>query len=173
MSQGELTRMVRTRPLPSAPIVIEASDTERAALARRFAVTSIERLVASASLSEQGRAILAQGTLEADLTQPCAVSGDDIAQRVSEPLALRFVPATAANAQDEIDLEIDSSAIDEIEYEGDSFDLGEAIAQTLGLAIDPYAIGPDAERARAEAGIIDDAAPTGPLADALRGLRRD
>lgn len=173
MSSNELTRMVRIRPLPSAPIVVEASEAERAELSRRFGVTSIERLVATVALSDQGRVIVAEGSLKADLTLPCAVSGDDIAQHIEEPLAMRFVPGAAAPADEEIDLEIDSSAIDDIEYEGDSFDLGEAVAQTFGLSIDPYAIGPDAERTRAEAGIIGEDTPSGPLAEALRALRGD
>ncbi len=69
-----------------------------------------------------------------------------------------------------------SIAPHELEYEGDSFDLGEALAQTLGLAIDPYREGPDAEAVRNEAGIESDeefdAAPKGPLAEALAGLRK-
>ncbi|QYU69205.1 hypothetical protein J4558_03410 [Leptolyngbya sp. 15MV] len=53
------------------------------------------------------------------------------------------------------------------------FDLGEAVAQSLGLAIDPYAVGPEAEAARREAGIASDDVPSGPLAEALRALRKD
>ena len=64
--------------------------------------------------------------------------------------------------------------LDEIEYEGDSFDLGEAIAQTLGLAIDPYREGPDADSARRESGIQSDESiqPSGPLAEALAALKK-
>ena len=34
-------------------------------------------------------------------------------------------------------------------YEGERIDLGEAVAQSLALAIDPFAIGPEAEKVRA------------------------
>ena len=53
--------------------------------------------------------------------------------------------------------------------------LGEAIAQTLALAIDPYREGPDADEARKKAGIVsdEDHAPSGPLAEALAGLKKD
>lgn len=151
--------------------MIEASAGERAALALRFGVIAIDRLIATVTLSEHTRAILAEGNLEVDLTQACAVSGEDLPQHIAEPLAMRFVAAGGNPASEEIDLEIDSSEIDEIEYEGDSFDLGEAVAQTLALAIDPYAVGPQAEAARRDAGITGDDTPTGPLADALRALR--
>ena len=68
------------------------------------------------------------------------------------------------------ELEIDAEACDEIEFEGTQFDLGEQIAQTLSLAIDPYATGPNAERARKESGLSDEAS-NGPFA-ALAALRK-
>ena len=61
--------------------------------------------------------------------------------------------------------------LDEIPFEGHVFDLGEAVAQSLALAIDPYAVGPNAEQARKDAGIGDEAA-SGPFA-ALAALKKD
>lgn len=52
-------------------------------------------------------------------------------------------------------------------------DLGEAVAQSLGLAIDPYAIGPDADTARKEVGIVQEGEQEGPLAAALAALKKD
>jgi hypothetical protein len=171
VNASELSRLVRHRPLPGAPVVIEASEAERAALAARFGVSAIERLRASVRLADEGPAIEAEGTLAATVIQPCAISGEDFAQEIAEEIAFRFVPAAATVAEGEIELESDQ--LDEIEYEGELFDLGEAVAQSLGLAIDPYAVGPDADRARREAGITGDDTPSGPLADALRALRKD
>ena len=62
--------------------------------------------------------------------------------------------------------------MDEIFYEGDSFDLGEAVAQSLALAIDPFACGPDADRVRQEKGLSADDQPSGPFA-ALAALKKD
>ena len=173
MTAPELSRMIRTRPLPAAPVVIEADEVERAALAERFGVTAIERLTARVALTDKGPAIHATGNVEADLVQPCSVSGEDFRHTVTDRIAVRFVPAGALPDDAEVDLEIRSDEPDDIEYEGESFDLGEAVAQSLGLAIDPYAEGPDAERVRQEAGITGDDAPSGPLADALRALSKD
>ena len=53
---------------------------------------------------------------------------------------------------------------------GTAFDLGEAVAQSFGLAIDPYAAGPEADSVRREAGIVDEDAPSGPFA-ALAALK--
>ena len=95
-----------------------------------------------------------------------AVSGEDLPVRIDEPLALRFVPAAEP---EEEELELAESDLDEIPFEGHVFDLGEAVAQSLALAIDPYATGPEAERVRKEAGLSDEAA-SGPFA-ALAALK--
>jgi hypothetical protein len=114
--------------------------------------------------------------LAATITQPCAVTREELSYDVSEPLMLRFVPAGSVPdyAPDE-EIELDAEDLDQIEYEGDAFDLGEAIAQTLALAIDPYREGPGAEEARRKAGIVSDEeqAPSGPLAEALAALKKD
>ncbi|QYU66117.1 sigma 54-interacting transcriptional regulator [Leptolyngbya sp. 15MV] len=91
MSAGELTRMVRHRPLPAAPVEIEANEAERAALAARFGVTAIERLNASVRLTDAERAVEAVGTLRAEVVQPCAVSGEDFTMTIAEDIA-SFIP---------------------------------------------------------------------------------
>lgn len=95
---------------------------------------------------------------------------------IDEPILLRFIEARGpepSEDEEEIEIELSEEDCDEIEYSGDAFDLGEAIAQSLGLAIDPYAEGPNADAARKDAGISDDDEPSGPLAEALKGLKRD
>ena len=74
---------------------------------------------------------------------------------------------------DEIEIELAADDLDEIEYSGITFDLGEAVAQSLGLAIDPYAEGPNADATRKAAGISSDDEPSGPLAEALKALKKD
>lgn len=172
MSTPELSRLIRPRPLPGGPVRIEADAAECAALARRFGIVRIDRLVATVSLTEDDTAITASGTLDADLVQLCAISGEDFPVTLHEPLSLRFVPGQDMPAEFDLEIELDGDALDEIEYHGEMFDLGEAVAQTLALAIDPYAEGPNADAARRAAGIITDDAPRGPLAEALAALRK-
>lgn len=174
MSAPELSRLVKPRALPAGPVVIAADEAERAALAERFGITGIPALEATVDFATKDEAVLANGTLVATLVQPCAITHDELTYEVEEPLSLRFVPAGSVpdHAPDE-EIELDSEDLDEIEYEGDAFDLGEAIAQTLALAIDPYREGPGAEDARKKAGITsdEDQAPSGPLAEALAKLK--
>jgi uncharacterized metal-binding protein YceD (DUF177 family) len=170
MTAPELSREVRTRPHPPERLTIDASEPERAALAARFGVVAIETLHAELKFEPDGDAIEARGTLTADLTQRCAVSDEEFAVRIEEPLTLRFVREAKSVGEDE-EAELPGDEPDEIEFSGDSFDAGEAVAQSLGLAIDPYAEGPNADAARREAGIVAEGDSEGPLADLLRGLK--
>lgn len=172
MSASEMPRPVRLRQVDGGTTRIEASAAERAALAERFGVVAIDRLVADVTLERDGEEVAASGRLEAELVQSCGISGEDFPVGIDEPLAFRFVPQVARTVPDE-EIELEEGDLDEIEYTGETFDLGEAIAQSLGLAIDPYAEGPNADAARKDAGIVSDDTPTGPLADALKGLKKD
>jgi len=169
---SELSRMIRTRPLPGGPVVIEASAEERAALALRFGLGAVEALRAEVTLEQRPRAIRATGRLLAAIQQPCAISGEDFPVAIDEPIDLRFVEAGQRAPLDAEEIELEADDCDEIEYEGDMFDLGEAVAQTLGLAIDPYAEGPNADAARLAAGIVQEGEQLGPLADLLAGLKK-
>lgn len=170
MSAGEFVRVVKLDRLPSGPMTIEATAAERAALAERFELPAIDALTAEIALSQDGRAVDATGRLEASFNQRCAVSDEPFAASLSEPIAIRFVPALAVHGEEE-EIEFDGDAPDEIEYDGASFDLGEALAQSFGLALDPYAVGPAAETARRDAGLLDEDGPSGPFA-ALAALKK-
>lgn len=167
----ELSRPIRIKALSDEPYQVTASDAERAALAERFDLPEITALAASVTLTQNGVDVLAQGTLKAAWVQSCAVSGDYFAISHSEPVTFRFVPAKGGYAPDE-EIELDEDECDEIEYEGDGFDLGEAVAQSFGLAIDPYATGPEADRVRKEKGIQVEGEQDGPLAELLAGLKK-
>ena len=166
---AEFSRRIDTRDLPAKPLRLEADAVERAALAKRIGIEAVERLTAEVTLLPAGGVIAVTGRIEAAVVQLCAISNEPLAMRVSEPLSLRFVQGITSHKPDE-ELEIDAAACDEIEFEGTQFDLGEQIAQTLSLAIDPYATGPNAERVRKQAGLGDEAG-SGPFA-ALAALRK-
>lgn len=150
---SEFSRLYDPRFLPADPVQLEATSDERAALAARFGLVSVARLEAQVDLIPAGQVVTATGHLSADVVQPCAVSGEDLAVQIDEPVSLRFVPEGAPARPDE-EIELDAEDCDEIAFAGPQFDLGEAIAQSLALAIDPYLEGPGAEAARQAAGIV-------------------
>lgn len=168
--KSEFARTFDVRQAEGKAVTLVADEAERAALAQRFDIVRIDRLEAELVLHrEAGGVVNAAGTLTADVVQSCAVSAEDLPVAIREPLALRFVPASHDHTPDE-EIELDAEELDEIEYEGAHFDLGEAVAQSVALAIDPFAVGPEAEEARRRAGIVDQNA-SGPFA-ALAALRK-
>ena len=175
--EPELSRPIKTKGLPAEPVIIEADEAERAALAERFGLSIVDALRAEVDLEQRPSAIRATGSLKAQIQQACAISGEDFPVSIDETLDLRFVEIGTVSPNEsedgEIEVELDAEDCDEIDYSGDTFDLGEAVAQTLGLAIDPYAEGPGANEARKRAGIVAEGEQEGPLAAALAALKKD
>ena len=166
-SKPEFSRIADTRQIDEQPVHLVASEAECAALARRFDLVAVNRLEASLALTKAGAGVLASGTINADIIQSCAISGEDLPVLIREPLSFRFVPA--GQHQPDEELELEANELDEIEFTGTAFDLGEAVAQSLVLAIDPFAEGPEAERVRRE--LLKAAAESGPFA-ALAALKK-
>lgn len=171
---SELTRMIKARPLPAGAVVIEATEAERAALAARFGLGAIHALRAEVALDAKPLAIRATGRLKAEIMQPCAISAEDFPVTIDEPVNLRFVEDSGRPMKEDeaLEIELEADDCDEIAFTGEMFDLGEAVAQTLGLAIDPYAEGPNADAARQAAGIVAEGEHDGPMAALLAGLKR-
>jgi uncharacterized metal-binding protein YceD (DUF177 family) len=143
-------------------VVVQATPEECAAVAARMELPSIQSLECRFELSHEadGVTILADGHLIAEVTQTCVTSAEDFAARVEEPFMIRFVPAGTERDDPDPDLP------DEIPYAGDTIDLGEATAEQLGLALDPW---PRIEGATVP--LIedeDDSSPFGILAERLR-----
>jgi uncharacterized metal-binding protein YceD (DUF177 family) len=166
----EFSRVIDLRQIGDKPVRLVADEAERRRLAGRFALSGIDSLEADVELVPDGPVVTATGRLRAAVVQACAISGEDFPVTIDEPLFVRFVPAVRREVPDE-EIELDADDLDEVEYEGTAFDLGEAVAQSLALAIDPFAEGPNAEAARKAAGLSDSSA-SGPFA-ALAALRRD
>lgn len=166
---SELSRPYDATRLPAAEQVIEASAEECAALAWRFGLVAVQSLAARITLKADGPTVRATGQLKADVVQSCAVSGEDLPVKIAEPIALHFVPP-ADSPESEEEIELEAEDLDEIEMEGTRFDLGEAVAQSLALAIDPYLEGPGAEEIR-KAGLLGQGEGS-PFA-ALKGLIKE
>lgn len=162
---SEFARLFDAARLPAGEQLLEASEAECAALAKRFGLVAVKRLSARVTLAADGPTVRATGRLEADVIQSCAVSGDELPARIAEPVALHFVPVQPPSAEE---VELDAADLDQIEMDGTRFDLGEAIAQGMALGVDPYAEGPNAKEARRKAGLLNEG--EGGAFAALKGL---
>jgi uncharacterized metal-binding protein YceD (DUF177 family) len=165
---AEFSRPVKLVRIGSEPYrqQIAASDAERAALARRFDLVSLDRLDAVVELVREGdRRILLRADFEAAFEQSCIVTLDPIAGAVAERFTLLYGPPEAEETAAEI-------VGDDVAFEpitGDTIDIGEAVAQEFSLALPSFPRSPDAT-AEADTPAPDEA---GPFAALSRLLDRD
>lgn len=162
----EFSRTVRVDTLGSAPrdMEIEADDGERAALAKRFGLVSLDRLSATMTIVRRGEEIVAAGRVRAALAQSCVASGEPVPAGIDEPFEILFRPHPDIEGEEEI--EIGESELDVVFYDGALIDVGEAAAETMALSLDPFPRSPAAAEALREAGVLseEDVKPAGPLA---------
>jgi uncharacterized metal-binding protein YceD (DUF177 family) len=165
MTNPEFSRSIRLDTLGDGvrQIAIEANAEERTALARRFGLIGVDRLESNAEARSIGDTVLVSGRLRAAVTQACVASGEPVEAVIDEPFELKFVPE-GSNADEELELE--EGDLDVIGYEGSAIDLGEAAAQTLALALDPFPRAPNADSVLREAGVLDEQ-EAGPFAALL------
>lgn len=118
--------------------VVEASGEECAALAGRLGIPSVLSLRCAFRLKAGRRGVVAaEGSLTARLVRECVVTLEPFEVAVAESFRVQFVPAERL-AEEPEDAAIDPDSDDEVGYEGQSIDLGEAAAEQLALGLDPY-----------------------------------
>ena len=165
----EFSRPIRADTIGTAAraLSIAANPAERAALATRFGLLAIDSLSAELSIVRDGGGIALTGKLKAAVVQPCAASGAPVPARLSEAFAILFRPPPTGLPDEEVELGEDE--LDVVFYDGATIDAGEAVAETLSLALDPFPRAPQAEDMLKAAGVIseEEARPAG----ALAGLR--
>jgi uncharacterized metal-binding protein YceD (DUF177 family) len=84
--------------------------------------------------------------------QSCVASGEPVPANVAEDFRIEFRPLPEPGADDE-EVELGEAELDMVFYEGASVDLGEAAAETLSLALDPFPRSAAAEAALLAAGV--------------------
>ncbi|GAA0463765.1 DUF177 domain-containing protein [Parasphingorhabdus litoris] len=163
----ELSLIIKHSDIGGAPVTgqITADETQREALAVRFDLPSIESITADYRLEAKTDEIIFTGVILSDLHQACAISGQPFDVHVEEEFNIIFVEKTDSPTGEE-EIELASEDCDVIEYQAAQIDLGEAIAQTLYLALDPYPRGPDADIMAEKNGLKseEEAGPFGALA---------
>ncbi len=139
---------------------IVADAGEREALMRRFGLLALDRLEADYQLGEENGAIVARGRVRATLAQPCVATGVAVDERIDTDFMLRFV-VESSDAVDSDELELDAEDCDIIGYDGQMIDMGEAVAETMALAMTPFPRAPDADAQLRAAGVLseDQASP--------------
>ena len=166
MTTPEFSRPRRLDTLGAGDVTVElaAEPEERAALAERFGLIGLDRLEARMTLHREAAGIVARGHVSADASQACVATGEPVPARVEEDFAIRFVPQPRDAPEEEIELSEDEC--DTIFYSGGAIDLGEAAAETMALALDPFPRCANADKILRDAGVLseEEAGPFGKLA---------
>ena len=173
MTAPEFSRPVRVDTLGAAPrrIGVEADEGERVALARRFGLVAIGRLAADLALSRTGGEVAMEGRLAAGVIQACVATGAPLPAEIEARFNIVFRPQPEA-AEEEI--ELGEAEMDVVFYDSATIDVGEAVAETLALNLDPYPRAPGAAEALKAAGVKSEeqAGPFGALAGLSDKLKR-
>lgn len=129
----EFSRPLQADRVPKAGSVetLEAEPKELKALANRMKIPAIHALTAEIRATPwRGGGIKLEGHLTADIEQVSVISLEAFRETVSIPVSRYFLPPGAVAENGEED---DADPI-----EGGHIDLGEVVAETLALDLDPY-----------------------------------
>lgn len=121
-------------------VELEARAEERAALARRLDLLALDRLTAVARIKRSGAggAFGVHVNFVADVVQSCVVTLDPIPVHIEESVDLVYAPEHEIPVE-RVEVVLSQEGEDRPEplREG-AIDLGEAVAEHLALALDPY-----------------------------------
>jgi len=134
----QFTRPVDIGRLPPGGAVydLKATPAERAALAQRFDLLALHRLEAEVRLERLAGGLLRlSAALRADVVQACVITLEPVHDYIDEPFTVLYRPGTAGG---EVAVVL-SGASEPVEpLPSDILDVGDAVAQQLSLALDPY-----------------------------------
>jgi Large ribosomal RNA subunit accumulation protein YceD len=170
--QSEFHRPLPADNLPMAgrPFGIEAGPDERAALARRFGIVTINRLRAEGVVRPEanGRRVRLDGRLSAEVVQTCVVTLEPVTVVIDIALERLYGYDVAPDSEEragEVFLDLADDLPAEPLTDG-VLDIGAAAAEQLALELDPYPRKPGAVFDGVPSGFrsVQEEGPAGPLA---------
>ena len=142
----EFSREVRLDELSSheRSYEIEASEAERVALAKRFAIEAIGHLAASVRLKAEpgGRMVRLMANLTADVVQTCVITLESVPAHIERAFEVLYDHAAEPAGREVV---LDAGEVDIVPIEGETLDIGEAVAEELALSLDPFPRAPGAQ----------------------------
>jgi uncharacterized metal-binding protein YceD (DUF177 family) len=141
-------------------VVLEATPDQCAALAKRFGILALDRLGATLELAWSGPNLLVTGQLKAHAIQACGVSGKPVPEDIEDPIMLRLEPGLPDISPEDFDFESLADDLDD-DFEVDSLpenavDVGEIVAQSLALALNPFPRAADSELGEARTKLLSE-----------------
>lgn len=122
----------------TAAVEIDARPMEREALAARFDLAELGRLSADLQVDREAAGLVrVSGRLIAEGAQICVVSLEQVPFALDLPISLRFASEDQVQAAGEVSVDAEGEDPPEPIEQG-AIDLGEAMAQMLAVALDPF-----------------------------------
>lgn len=147
---NEFSRIVTPDRLgaPKVTESLEASPEERAAVARRLGLLSLDRLTAELTVKNVGgRLFRVEGVWDAAVRQACVVTLEPVPARLGGRLEASFTADRGGAGSGEVVVDPNAPDADDpaeaVPAEG--LDLGELVVQELAVSLDPYPRAPGAE----------------------------
>ncbi|MEW9805346.1 DUF177 domain-containing protein [Mesorhizobium sp. ZMM04-5] len=164
-------------PQKGMPVVIDANEGQRIALAAAHDLVSVERFRAELLVAPWKRnGVRVSGRIVADITQSCVVTLEPLKATIDEDVEGLFLPADSKlgrlGFEGGGEIHVDAEGPDSPEtFTGDTIDVGALAEEFFALGIDPYPRKTGVQLTSTDA---DDAPPEpdGPLQEKLRQLTR-
>lgn len=119
---------------------ISTTESERAALAKRFGFLGLPALSARVTVDRRpGGQVVVEGRIKGRLVQACILSLDPVTQELDDAFRLVFAEDVQEDRDPESGEALLNSQGDAPEpLEGNMLDVGEIVAEHLSLTADPY-----------------------------------
>ena len=136
MQKMSLSTVIDVESLPfSGPQVckIDCDESECTALAARFGFAAVARLSARLKVKRAGPGHWnVTGRLQAEVTQLCGVTGEPVPESVDFTIEERYCRAPEEGTDIDVSLDGFEPLVD------GAIDLGEVVAQTLAISVNPW-----------------------------------
>jgi hypothetical protein len=140
--KSEIERMIDLDKLGPGGSALEvaASESERAALAKRFGFLGLPAFSARVSIDRRpGGQIVVEGRLRGKIVQACILSLEPVAQELDDGFRIIFKQDLTEERDPESGEAVLSAQADAPEpLSGNMLDVGEIVAEQLSLAAEPY-----------------------------------
>ena len=139
--EPEFSRPMAVDKIPAngLTLTLEPTEKQRIRLAERFALIDLPKIKAEVTVAPAERydGYEMKGTLTADVVQQCVVTLEPLPAHIEHPVDVVFLKEGQAPEESEsFELSHEDSDIEVIS--NGYIDLGEVLAQNLGIALDPY-----------------------------------
>ena len=179
--RNELSRLIALGDLgrDGATLEITADAHELAALAERFDLVAVDSLAATVTLKrgEADHMLRLRGKLSAEVVQSCVITLEPVACHVEGFVEVDYSPhengrPAVRDMAPSADIAPGEDDLPEF-LEGDEIDVGEVVAEHLGLNLNPYPRRPGVEFRGEEGAVQDDADDGGPVRASPFAVLRD